>query len=80
LKIKFGITVAEYDALFLKQDKKCAACGFPPAGTRRPHIDHDHSTGKIRGILCHGCNVALGMLGDMAEKADKLAAYRRRFL
>ena len=62
LRIAFGISVEEYDALVHKQDGKCAICGITPKGNL--HVDHDHSTGKIRGLLCNPCNSGIGLLGD----------------
>jgi hypothetical protein len=44
-----------YDRLLGEQGGVCAICGNPPK-TRRLHIDHDHKTGKVRGLLCHRCN------------------------
>lgn len=67
----YGITVEEYQELVTKQDRKCALCG-----KRRPlHIDHDHATGRIRGLLCRGCNVGLGHLGDSVEGLQRAIAY-----
>ena len=58
------------------QDGCCAACGDKlPEKTNNQHIDHDHATGHVRGILCRGCNVAVGMLQDSSLRARKLAAY-----
>lgn len=57
-----GFTSNNYDALFLKQGGVCAACGKLPK--RYLHVDHDHVTGEVRGLLCHGCNAALGHLRD----------------
>ena len=47
-----------YDRLIAAQRGVCAICGAPPK-TRRLHIDHDHRTGKVRGLLCQRCNRAL---------------------
>jgi len=60
-KYLYGITAAEFDALLASQNNACAICGRPPV---RPSLDHDHSTGTIRGILCHQCNIAIGLLQD----------------
>lgn len=54
LSAHYRITPDEFDALFAKQNGKCAICGVAP---QRPVVDHDHETKKIRGILCHGCNI-----------------------
>jgi hypothetical protein len=55
---ELGVTVEQYDELLASQHGGCAICGAPPK-TRRLDVDHDHRTGKIRGLLCHRCNRAL---------------------
>jgi hypothetical protein len=52
---ELGITDEEYTALLTAQDGGCAICGNPPK-TRRLHVDHNHRTGKVRGLLCFRCN------------------------
>jgi hypothetical protein len=88
LKKKFGITLAEFDALLEKQGGKCAACGATEPGGKYNQwaVDHDHACcpgrktcGKcIRGILCNGCNAGIGFLKDDAENARKAAEYLER--
>jgi hypothetical protein len=57
---KFGITPEQRDEMLAAQGG-CAICKSKTTGTRRAwHVDHCHSTGKIRGILCHSCNVGIG--------------------
>lgn len=53
----------------------CEACGRPPAPGKLLHYDHCHEGGHFRGWLCHGCNVALGMVQDDIERLLRLAAY-----
>ena len=53
-----GVTTEDYDRLLAAQDGGCAICGNPPK-TRRLHVDHNHRTGKVRGLLCFRCNRAL---------------------
>jgi len=61
LKQAYGMTLEDYNELFLRQNKKCAICGkHQSESTRRFGVDHDHKTGKVRGILCNRCNTALG--------------------
>jgi len=55
---QLGVTDAEYARLLEAQGGGCAICGNPPK-TRRLHVDHDHRTGQVRGLLCHRCNRAL---------------------
>lgn len=72
LRRLYGITAAEYDALFTAQGGVCAICGQPEKadlnapGTARRYgwlaVDHDHDTGKIRGLLCQHCNTGIGGL------------------
>jgi hypothetical protein len=71
-----GLTDAEYDALLASQGGLCAICrgGFGSPGDR---IDHDHDTGRVRGLLCHNCNVALGHFRDDPLILARAAAYVR---
>jgi Autographiviridae endonuclease VII len=78
LKGDYGIDLEFYEYLFAKQQGKCAICGNPPSG-KRPvlHVDHDHITGKVRALLCSGCNVGLGMFKDDPDRLLKAVAYLR---
>lgn len=69
---KYNLTQEELDTLRAITD--CEACGDPVSG-RYKHIDHCHTTGDVRGILCHKCNNALGLLGDDLAKIQGLASY-----
>lgn len=65
LQQNYGITLQEYDNLLEDQEFKCAVCKTEdPGGRGRFHVDHCHSTGKIRGLLCHHCNLMLGQAKD----------------
>ena len=55
---QLGVSDDEYARLLEAQGGGCAICGAKPK-TRRLHVDHDHATGKVRGLLCHRCNRAL---------------------
>ncbi len=68
--------VGDFEMLFEFQEQKCAICGAPPA--EKPlAIDHCHKTGKVRGLLCHKCNMGLGMFLDRPELLDEAASYLR---
>ena len=59
----YGITESEFDAMVAAQDNKCLICGvgFDRAKKRTtPHVDHCHESGKVRGVLCQMCNLAIG--------------------
>ena len=60
--LRYNMSPIGYDELLKKQENKCAICCQP--SVRTLHLDHDHKTGKIRGLLCYGCNLALGLMKD----------------
>lgn len=62
----YGITVDDYDAMLDRQNGRCAICRTDKVGgnATRWHIDHDHTTGTVRGLLCMKCNLGLGYFGD----------------
>jgi hypothetical protein len=62
-----------------KQKGKCAICNEEPKTVRGLHIDHCHKTGKVRGLLCHGCNVALGSFKEDVTLLNKAIEYIRSF-
>jgi hypothetical protein len=64
-KKSYGISSEEYDLLYDEQDGCCAICGKHQSElTKALHVDHDHITGKIRGLLCKNCNILLGAADD----------------
>lgn len=63
LKRLYGITLDDYQVLLDEQGGVCAICKRT-RGIRKLHVDHDHDTGIVRGLLCHACNTALGLLGE----------------
>lgn len=65
LKKNHNLTEQMWDALFVSQGRLCGSCGAAePGSTCGWSTDHDHCTGRVRGILCHRCNTALGYLED----------------
>lgn len=65
LRLRYGITLAEYEARLAAQGGRCACCGTEePRGAGSFRVDHDHETGVVRGLLCNPCNAGLGLLGD----------------
>jgi hypothetical protein len=70
-----GITLKGFDELLAKQNNLCAGCGVELVPGRGTHIDHDHKRNKIRGILCQGCNQALGNVKDNVETLKSLVRY-----
>uniref|UniRef100_A0A6M3X8R9 Putative recombination endonuclease VII n=1 Tax=viral metagenome TaxID=1070528 RepID=A0A6M3X8R9_9ZZZZ len=75
---EFGITLEKYDNMFTSQHGVCAICGSSP-NNENLCVDHNHSTGKIRGLLCRKCNSALGVFenaGTLAKAQVYLAGAR----
>ena len=62
LRYKYNITLADYEVLFDGQGGLCKICG--QTSSRLLVVDHDHATGKIRGLLCSNCNSGIGLLKD----------------
>ena len=86
LYFRYGIRLSDYEELFEKQGGVCAICGKPEtkkqarkAGGEKTldslQVDHDHITGKIRGLLCWKCNVGIVKLLDNKDLVEKAADY-----
>lgn len=75
LRKKYGITVEQYDEMVAAQDGRCAICGDAP---EQLYVDHCHSTGVVRGLLCHGCNSGIGFLRDHPEILTAAIGYLSR--
>lgn len=69
----YGLTRADFDRMVAEQGGRCMICRDPFAG--EPHVDHEHATGVIRGLLCLFCNVGLGKFKDDPELLLTAAAY-----
>jgi hypothetical protein len=65
IKRKYGLTPEQYDLIYVTQGGKCAICQIATGKTKKLAVDHDHKTGKVRGLLCSTCNrMILGTLRD----------------
>jgi hypothetical protein len=87
LKRLYGLTVEQYYQILADQGGACATCGAKNPGTRNYkrmgkseyfYVDHCHTTGRVRGLLCGACNRAIGYLKDDPEVCDKVSAYLRK--
>lgn len=72
LRKHYGIGLTEYEELLSQQEGRCAICRAEFATTKETHVDHDHATGVVRGLLCDGCNVGIGHFKE--DPASLLAA------
>ncbi len=76
LRCLYGLTPEQFDSMSTAQGDACAVCGAPFADMKkRPHVDHCHKTGKVRALLCHRCNTAIGLARDCPDILRGLAAY-----
>lgn len=75
LKNKYGITDKIYEQVFEMQNNKCALC-FSSPGKFKFHVDHNHETGQVRGILCHQCNWYLGKIDKDVDLINRIITYK----
>lgn len=69
---KYGLSVGEFDSMTLAQAGRCPICGSAPT---RLQVDHCHTTGKVRGLLCRECNLGLGIFGDDVDRLFRAIRY-----
>ncbi|MCK9429436.1 MAG: endonuclease VII domain-containing protein [Candidatus Omnitrophica bacterium] len=81
LKRNYDLSLIDRENILKEQDYKCKSCNTDLKNliSYHIHIDHDHTTNVIRGILCRGCNIALGLLNDDPDKILKLYNYLKPF-
>jgi len=76
---RYGLTEETYSQLFEGQGRACAVCrGDTPGSTKGWHVDHCHTTGKTRGILCNHCNLMLGYAKDSKATLTNAVEYLRK--
>lgn len=75
LRNNYGISLEEWEKLFQLQGSKCKICETETPPSMGWHTDHNHKTGKVRGILCHLCNTGLGKFKEDIEVMKKAIGY-----
>ena len=77
LRRMYGISLADFNRMVLAQGNKCACCGTDEPGGKHNTwmVDHDHTTGDVRQLLCKDCNIVLGIVEDSPEHLHKLINY-----
>ena len=75
LKHKYGISHSIFLRLLEEQNNKCAICDNTEHSSYNWHVDHCHTTGKVRGILCGPCNQAIGLFKENKETLQKAISY-----
>ena len=76
-KVKYGLTKAQIEAILETQRNCCGICGDILL-LNNVHVDHDHSTGRVRGLLCLCCNSGMGQLRDSIQILEKAIAYLKK--
>ena len=78
IKTRYGISINDYNILLIKQNNKCYGCNqlhLETDSKTRLNIDHNHTTGKVRGLLCSNCNSTLGYANDNITTLSNLILY-----
>ena len=76
LRRVYNITLQQYEQMLTDQQGKCWICGWVwRVGKRRLAVDHNHSTGVVRGLLCYRCNKGLGVFQDRADALAQAVKY-----
>lgn len=79
IKYKYGITLEQYDEMFAVQDGVCAICGGVNPNNGRLCVDHDHTTGKVRGLLCQSCNSVIGYIKENIGVLLNMGVYLEKY-
>jgi hypothetical protein len=78
LRQLYGITLERFETMLAGQGGRCAICRKPFPSALDTHVDHDHATGRVRGILCSACNNGLGRFRDNPAVLRRAASYLER--
>ena len=78
---RYGLTPEQYESMLERQNGVCAIChtSNPGGGHRYLYVDHDHSTGEIRGLLCRDCNLMLGHSKDNQDSLQEAVRYLQKY-
>lgn len=80
LKTQYGLSIEQFESLNASQDGCCKICGRSPYGENKfLSVDHDHESGKVRGLLCRNCNTMIGGAEDKVETLRKGIEYLNQF-
>lgn len=79
LQRAYALTLEQFEDMLTKQSGLCAICKGDDFGSKGPCVDHDHSTGEVRALLCSDCNVGLGAFDDRVDLMQAAATYVARY-
>lgn len=77
LKTKYGLSIDDVERMLKDQNSRCSICRCPigPEWYDKFHVDHNHTTGKVRGLLCLTCNLGLGAFKDSVRRLAQAIVY-----
>jgi hypothetical protein len=75
----YGMNPGDFKRMLAEQNNCCAICARPFLNSKNTNVDHDHASGRIRGILCGKCNRGLGYFGDNLAGLQRAVDYLKRF-
>jgi len=78
VKREYRMTLEGIEAIFDAQGRACAICRKPESSMKQRHVDHDHVSGRVRGVLCGNCNLAIGHMADDPMRLLEAAEYLLR--
>lgn len=70
-----GLTIDQFHALYENQDFSCKICSRVLIGFKSIHVDHDHKTNRVRGLLCANCNTGIGLFKDSVDLLVRASEY-----
>jgi hypothetical protein len=76
---KYNLSIEQYENMLVQQNGCCAICNNVLDKAEKTHIDHDHVTNEVRGILCHGCNTSLGGFKDSIDVLKSAVNYLKKY-
>lgn len=80
LRMAYGITAQQYDQMLVDQKGRCAICSRLPLGKRRLHVDHNHETWSVRGLLCRRCNSLVGFIEKHGSFIPVAESYLKKYM
>lgn len=80
LQWRYDISIEQFEHLFTEQKGLCAICENPLTDFHGTTVDHDHKTHKVRGLVCHRCNLLVGWVEQSKERIPKVFSYLLRSL
>lgn len=76
---RYGLTLDDWDRMLIEQSGRCACCSAQMMQPNEPAVDHNHTTGQVRGLLCNNCNLGIGHFDESVERLQLAIQYLSAF-